>query len=103
MLLDHNFNMTNVFDILFYWVSQSEECNQNLQNLTKLAGKRCSFKTLKQKKVVFMKKYHFKAVFEKKQACTYTEYGFAKLSFTKLRDMRYHNESVDQLIRSLIK
>ena len=56
MLLDHNFNMTNVFDILFYWVSQSEECNQNLQNLTKLAGKKYSF----------MKKYHFKAVFEKK-------------------------------------
>ena len=72
MLLDHNFNMTNVFDILFYWVSQSEECNQNLQNLTKLAGKKYSFKTLKQKKVVFMKKYHFKAVFEKKQARTYT-------------------------------
>ena len=75
MLLDHNFNMTNVYDILFYWVSQSEECNQKLQNLTKLAGKKYSFKTLKQKKVVFMKKYHFKAVFEKKQARTYTVVG----------------------------
>ena len=40
----------------------------------KLEPKKYYFKTLKQKKVVFMKKYHFKAVFEKKQARTYTEY-----------------------------
>ena len=39
----------------------------------KLEGKKYYFRTLKQKKVVFMKKYNFKAVFEKKQALTYTE------------------------------
>ena len=65
MFLDHNFKMTNIFEILSYWLCQPEECNQNLQKLIELEGKKYYFRTLKQKKVVFLENYNFKAVFEK--------------------------------------
>ena len=47
MLLDHNFKMTNIFEILSYWLCQPEECNQNLQKLIELEGKKYYFRTLK--------------------------------------------------------
>ena len=47
MLLDHNFKTTNIFEILSYWQCQPEECNQNLQKLIELEGKKYYFRTLK--------------------------------------------------------
>ena len=43
-----------------------------MKNLINQVSKKQKFKTLKQKKVDFAEKCNFKAVFEKKQARTYT-------------------------------